>query len=155
MTNFRASDETHLIEFYDSKRDGFIITQKTTDRIVKSIMFEAAENEEIGIKAYIDQELLKNGIGTSIHLGKLNSHPFSHQILNEVKFISNRDAKFIITAKTYKENNRFEGDIPNDLINIRLFSNINTKPKLNECYKLVEVYNTVFNRTELEPIKIE
>ena len=44
--------------------------QSATDRIIKNILFEASENEEIDI----NKNLLVDRIETSIHLGKTNSH---------------------------------------------------------------------------------
>ncbi len=87
----------NLIDFYYLKGDGFMSIQNATDRIIKNILFEASENEEIDI----NKNLLVDRIETSIHLGKTNSHSSPRQLLSAVIFTSNSDSKALITFTTY------------------------------------------------------
>jgi hypothetical protein len=143
-----ATEKKNII--FNSAHKGFHHTQLTEDRIKKTAFFEADKNEKITI-----QVTMRDIDGYNIHssIDKHNSVGFRGNPETCHFFIANEAGIYKFESEIYEFGRASKGSIPQDFIELKIYSNQhNQESDFLDKYDLKEVYNTVFNEKEIEPI---
>ncbi|PZX10124.1 hypothetical protein LX69_03448 [Breznakibacter xylanolyticus] len=137
--------------FFDSSKKDYHLLLKSKNRIDKTLFFVVKKGDEIVIE--LNKKEVE-GFIINVCFEKKDRVGFWGQIDELSKFISNEDSIFQLTASIYSSTYGFEGIVPMDFCDIKLYGN-NTSKLLDfdKEYELVKVNNTVFNREEFEPMK--
>lgn len=140
-----------LNKFYSSSRDGYIREVLSEESIIYEILFTAEEDEVIALKTSNIYNKTPDDFGYTIGISKLGSVQF-FQISDTglVRFQSNESATFILRIRYYTHKRAYKSPIEIDYISLELYSNINDKSGNQTEFKTFEVYNTVFNRNEID-----
>lgn len=138
---------SNLIKFYDSEQFGFFDQTKKDNYVTTKTIIKTQLNELIAIKLNGLEELPED-ICFSMNLFKINSTNNQAPAVEIQAFQSNEETIYFLNTKTYCTAGRRElGNY--DSINIELFSNYTNNGNQSE-WQTMNVYNTVFNRTEKE-----
>lgn len=138
--------------FFDSSKKDFHLLLKSKDRIDKTIFFRVKKGDEIFVE--LNKKQIE-GFVINVNFEKKDRVGFWGQIDTLSKFTSNEDSIFQLTASIYSSTYGFEGNVPIDFCEIKLYGNkVSKLLDFDKEYELIKVYNTVFNREEFEPMKM-
>src|SRR5690606_32462317 len=117
----------------------------------KPLFFEVNKGDEIVIEFHKKET---EGFKINVNFERKDRIGLWGHIDKWAKYISNEDSIYQLTASIDSSTYGFEGNVPIDFCEIKLYRNKTTKLlDFDNEYELVKVYNTVFNREEYEPIK--
>ncbi len=145
------NDNEDLKIIFDSSLMDYHESIKTNENITKTLFVTANKGDKIVIKS-IKKEL--DRFISVIRIEKINSVSLHGNLSNSSYFISNENSIFKIETYVYRAIYGTQDELPNDFVDLKVYRDRTSVTKdFDETYELLTVYNSVFNKNELEPIK--
>ncbi len=149
IEDYLDNDDLKLV--FDSSTMDYHSSIKDENRITKTIFFSANKGDKIVINS-IKKSFEKFIVVCSID--KINSIKLWGNLSNSSYFISNEDSIYKFETYIYRRTYGCLDELPDEFIDLKIYRN--TDSDVNEFdkdYELISVFNSIFNITELEPIK--
>ena len=137
---------------FNSKKNEYHVVHEGKKRIDKRIYLWVPEGADIAIDC--QRKEFENLI-VDIKVEKKDRGGLRGKIERYSKFTSNEDSIYLTTVSIYSSLYDFKGKLPVDFCDIKIFGGGNSHLlDFEHDYKLIKVFNKVFNTEEIEPIKV-
>ncbi|MDG2332141.1 MAG: hypothetical protein P8M05_11175 [Flavobacteriales bacterium] len=149
LTHKTNSNGSYIL--FNSKESQYHFSQTINGRITNTIFFEASKGEKIFFD--ISAESFENFIVVN-GIEKINSVGLIGNLSRNQEFISNEDAIYKFESYIYRCKPQTTDPFPDNFSDVIISSNMaRDTNSFTSKYDLIQVYNEIFNRTEMEPIK--